>query len=200
MKKYRLLQSIRDPRGIIEAGETFTKYADTLDAAYVYKNYTLHPSHVEHNPEWFEEIHEPPSNKQEPSKEVFEWTDELVNEYVYAWMEEGRPIQSYKQHKQSLNTDSKERPDGLAIDAGKGTADEWETLINLWHKFKPSILFGSKKYTQEQLDKEREDAFEAGRGKEGDKTKVADNVFVSTSIHQYPTFQDYLTHLSKIKK
>lgn len=51
-----------------------------------------------------------------------------------------------------------------------------------------------KLFTQSDIDKAREDAFNAGRGTEGPKQTV-NGVTTSVSIHQYPTFQDYLNSI-----
>ena len=76
-KKYLLVKDLNHPvyRNFNAGLEFFKLKSASPDSAYTSSDgkVTFHPFYVENNPEWFKEVVE---NK------TFEWTDELVKEFV----------------------------------------------------------------------------------------------------------------------
>jgi hypothetical protein len=122
-KRYELVRDIETPVFCISRGSRFEQGVgmEGTDAAYVCANYTLHPSFVEDNPEWFKPIED-----KEPT--AFQWKAGFMDEVI-------KTISAHfqnpdKGHMTDIAEDilwlieEKINPTSQSIPAGKGTANE----------------------------------------------------------------------------
>lgn len=115
-KRYRLKKDLPDSN----AGDEYVLFRDGIEGPSVYYKYGdpneiyWLQKHVENQPDWFELIEEV---KPTGTKDVFTWTDELIKDFLtseYSRIKKGyipwqEIIDDFKQSKQSLKPDSKER-------------------------------------------------------------------------------------------
>ncbi|MES2382368.1 MAG: hypothetical protein V4538_15080 [Bacteroidota bacterium] len=79
-RMFKLLKTISSPQFHINEGSIFIQHCSEPDCAYTCGNYTLHPDHVENNPEWFEELAPLPTVKERiQCALVEERTEKLLN-------------------------------------------------------------------------------------------------------------------------
>jgi hypothetical protein len=210
MTKYRLVRDIYCPDLSAKKGD-IGEYGDDGLIYFANKRYSYNRETVKGNPQFFEEIPDTPSNKQEP-KEGFKWTDELVKDHVIEFVKwtEGKQFfftrqwgRWYRVYNEFLKEKGKEpfpyfkppNPPDINeygdIKQSKSSSIESKGVFGAMNDLCSHSMY--PKYTQEQYDKAIELAFESGRLLNRKWTPLYD-------AYAYPTFQDYLTHLSKIKK